>query len=183
MDIVDRNIEAYDDIYVQIKYNQYCKQVKYLLENHQKPHDRRYKQGFYVPNKPRKCVNIMETDEPQPIIWRSSWEKQFCEWCDRNDSVIRWGSELIKILYKNPLTNKMSYYVPDFYFESIEKDKKVHRYLIEIKPLKESNLSNSSNGYDKLMVAKNALKWQSAIIYCKKRGIEFKVLTDNFFNH
>ena len=75
------------------------------------------------------------------------------------------------------LRNRESFYIPDFYFEAIDRQKKLQKYLIEIKPMKESTLKESSNGYDKLMVAKNAMKWASAIQFCKKRGITFKVLT------
>ena len=123
-----------------------------------------------------KVINIMETSEPQPIVYRSGWEKQFAEWCDSTDAIIRWGSEVIRILYKDPIKNKMSFYTPDFYIEYLDNNKKLKKVLIEIKPLKETTLKESSNGYDKLMVAKNSMKWAAAINYCKKRDIEFKVM-------
>ena len=60
-DIVDRRLE------------QYVRTVKDHLSNGDKPHDRRYKQGYFVPRCPAKWINIMEREEPQIIIWRSSW--------------------------------------------------------------------------------------------------------------
>jgi hypothetical protein len=159
-----------------IRYKQYIALIEDKLKKHQKPHNRKWKQGFIIPKKPLKCINIMETNEPQPIVYRSGWEKQFAEWCDSTDAIIRWGSEIIRILYKDPIKNKMSFYTPDFYIEYIDNEKKLRKVLIEIKPLKETTLKESSDGYDKLMVAKNSMKWASAIEYCKKRGIEFKVM-------
>lgn len=177
MDLIDAR-PNYDESYGKARYVQYIKMIDEKLKNHQKPHDRRYRQGFFIPKRPFKCMNIMDTAELQPIVWRSSWEKQFFEWCDNTDAVIRWGSEIIKILYKNPIKNRMSFYEPDIYIEILNNEKKIKKYLIEIKPMKESSLKEASNGYDKLMVAKNALKWASAIQYCKKRDITFKVMTE-----
>lgn len=159
-----------------IRYKQYIALIEDKLKKHQKPHNRKWKQGFMIPKKPLKCINIMETNEPQPIVYRSGWEKQFAEWCDSTDAIIRWGSEIIRILYKDPIKNKMSFYTPDFYLEYLDNEKKLRKVLVEIKPLKETTLKESSDGYDKLMVAKNSMKWASAIEYCKKRGIEFKVM-------
>ena len=159
-----------------IRYKQYIALIEDKLKKHQKPHNRKWKQGFIIPKKPLKCINIMETNEPQPIVYRSGWEKQFAEWCDSTDAIIRWGSEIIRILYKDPIKNKMSFYTPDFYIEYIDNEKKLRKVLIEIKPLKETTLKESSDGYDRLMVSKNSMKWASAIEYCKKRGIEFKVM-------
>lgn len=159
-----------------IRYKQYIALIEDKLKKHQKPHNRKWKQGFIIPKKPLKCINIMETNEPQPIVYRSGWEKQFAEWCDSTDAIIRWGSEIIRILYKDPIKNKMSFYTPDFYLEYLDNEKKLRKVLVEIKPLKETTLKESSDGYDKLMVAKNSMKWASAIEYCKKRGIEFKVM-------
>lgn len=159
-----------------IRYKQYVSMIEDKTKKHQKPHNRKWKQGFFIPKKPLKVINIMETSEPQPIVYRSGWEKQFAEWCDSTDAIIRWGSEVIRILYKDPIRNKMSFYTPDFYIEYIDNEKKLRKVLIEIKPLKETTLKESSDGYDKLMVAKNTMKWASAIEYCKKRNIEFKVM-------
>ena len=51
--------------------------------------------------------------------------------------------------------------------------------LVEIKPMNQTKLSETSNGYDKLQFAVNQFKWASAIQFCKKRGIEFKVMGAN----
>ena len=177
MDVIDRK-PNFDMNYVNLRYKQYLKAVDDLYKKHQVPHDKRYKQKIFVPKRPIKCINIMETSEPQPIIARSGWEIQICDFLDKTDAVIRWGSEPIQILYPNPITRKMSKYIPDFYVEILNKDKKIDKYLWEVKPLKEAVLESTGNGYDRLMVAKNCMKFQSAIQYCKKRNMKFKVITE-----
>jgi len=162
-----------------IRYKQYVGIIEDKLKKHEKPHNRKWKQGFFIPKHPLKCMNIMETQEPQPIVYRSGWEQQFAEWCDSTSAIYRWGSEIIRILYKDPIKNKMSFYTPDFYIEYLDDLKRVRKVLIEIKPLKETSLKETSNGYDKLMVAKNSMKWAAAIQYCKKRDIEFKVMHEH----
>lgn len=162
-----------------IRYKQYVDMIKDKLNNHEKPHNKRWRQGFLIPSHALKWINIMETSEPQPIIYRSGWEKEFYEWMDKTPSIYRCGTEIVKILYKNPISNKMSFYIPDAYMEYLDAYKQPHKVLIEIKPLKETTLKESSNGYDKLMVAKNSLKWAAAIKYCKDRGIEFKIMHEH----
>ena len=163
------------------RYNKYKQMIEERIKKHQVPHNKKFKQGFYIPKRPLKCMNIMETQEPQPIIWRSSWEQKFCQFCDETQSITRWGSEILSILYKDPIRNKMAYYFPDFYVEYIDNNKALKKVLIEVKPLKEATLSEAKNGYDRLMVSKNAMKWKAAIEFCKKRGIDFKVMHEHNF--
>ena len=172
------NSRTFNSNEVNNKYSYYCKLVEEKLKNHQKPHDRRYHQGFFIPKRPIKCMNIMEVGDIQPIVWRSSWEEKFMEWLDSNDVVTRWGSEIISIPYKDPLKGKMSLYVPDFYMEYIDNQGTLQKYLIEIKPMSQSKLTEAKDGYDRLRIAKNAFKWAQAIKYCKKKGITFKVMTE-----
>lgn len=176
---INSGLQIYDDEYIKYKYSQYCRLIESKLKAHQKPHDRRYKQGFFVPRKPQKCINVMEMNEPTAIVYRSDWERKFAEKCDETDSIIRWGSEVVKILYKNPVKNRMSHYVPDFYIEYLDTNRCLKKMLIEIKPMSHSKLNENSNGYDRIQTAINMMKWASAIEYCKKRDIEFKVMTEN----
>ena len=144
------NSRTFNSNEVNNKYSYYCKLVEEKLKNHQKPHDRRYHQGFFVPKRPIKCMNV----------------------------VTRWGSEIISIPYKDPLKGKMSLYVPDFYMEYIDNQGTLQKYLIEIKPMSQSKLTEAKDGYDRLRIAKNAFKWAQAIKYCKNKGITFKVMTE-----
>jgi len=178
-DVLDCGVRLYDDDFVKFKYKQYCNLIKDKLKTHQKPHDKRYHQGFFVPSRPAKCINIMEMPEPTAIVYRSGWEQTFFQKCDETDAIIRWGSEIVKILYRNPIKNKMSFYVPDIYMEYLDKNKKLRKMLIEIKPMNQTKLKEASNGYDRLQFAINTMKWASCIEFCKKRGIEFKVMGAN----
>ena len=178
MDSIDSKITG-DLNYAATRYREYVALIEDKLRKHEKPHNKRWKQGFFLPQHPLKWINIMETQETQPIVFRSGWEKQFYEWMDSTPAIYRCGVEIIKILYKDPIKNRMSFYIPDAYMEYLDNLKRPRKVLVEIKPLKEASLKESSNGYDKLMVAKNAMKWSAAIQYCKKRGIEFKVMHEH----
>ena len=46
----------------------------------------------YKPTNPQKY-----TGNPNNIICRSSWERKFCQWADKKESVISWASEEINI--------------------------------------------------------------------------------------
>lgn len=179
MDIIDANRTHYSQEEVNRKFNYYKQLVDYKLKNHQKIHDKRYHQGFFIPKyHPERCMNIMEVDEIDVITYRSGWELKFLEWLDSNEAVTRYGSEIISIVYKNLLKGKTSFYIPDMYFEYIDNQGKLQKYLIEIKPMSQAKLSEAKDGYDRLRNVVNICKWESAIKYCKKRGITFKVLTE-----
>jgi len=138
-------------------------------------HNKQYHQGYFMPKNWQKCINVVET--MTPIIYRSGWERDFCQYLDENDAFVRWGSECVKILYPNPITGKMSFYHPDFVINYISKDGVYHKELIEIKPRNQAVLKETTNGKDRLEFAKNCLKWQSAIKWCEKRNMKFRVLT------
>ena len=70
------------------------------------------------------------------VIYRSSWELKFMRWCDSNPSVLEWGSETVIIPYRSPVDNNVHRYFVDFYIKIQDKDKKILKYLIEIKPEK-----------------------------------------------
>ena len=136
----------------------------------------RYHQGVFEPINKKKCLNYRYHLD---ISYRSSWEQKFYAYLDNTNSIIAWGVEIFQILYYDPIRQKQGIYVPDVYFEYIGVDKKIHRVMAEIKPKKEADITKASNGYDKLAYARNMCKWKSAIEYCKKRNIEFKVLTED----
>jgi hypothetical protein len=86
-----------------------------------------YKQGYYKLYNPNKYIG------PGPIIYRSSWEKKFCHWCDHNTEVISWVSEPFSIKYFNILDKKFHEYFPDFYLK-MNRDGIIEEYVVEIKP-------------------------------------------------
>lgn len=86
-----------------------------------------FKQGYYKPKNKEKYIGS------GPIIYRSSWERKFCYWCDHNKDVIFWASEPLAVKYYNILDKKFHKYYPDFYIK-MNKDNLIEEYLVEIKP-------------------------------------------------
>ena len=80
--------------------------------------------GKFIPRNPIKYLGDLKS-----IVYRSSYELKFMNWCDLNESVKGWASEEVAIPYRNPLDNKVHRYMVDFY---IQVDKK--KYLVEVKP-------------------------------------------------
>lgn len=133
-----------------------------------------FAKGKYTPkNKSKYVGNSLP-------MYRSSWELSFMQWCDRTDSILKWASEAIRIPYKNPLTNKQTVYVPDFFIQYIDKNNKMHFELIEIKPASQQLIEKVGRSkINQAMFIKNQAKWKAAQIYCKQQGIVFRVLNEH----
>ena len=58
-------------------------------------------------------------------------------WCDRNQNIIEWGSEEFFIPYRAP-DGKVRRYYPDFYIKVREQTGELKKYIIEIKPDKQT---------------------------------------------
>jgi hypothetical protein len=98
---------------------------------------------------------------------------------DNHPNVTQWASESIEIQYKNPLTGQSSIYIPDFLVIYTDKNGKKHGEIIEIKPLKEASIEHAKSKRDRAVLAINTAKWQAAIVWAKKRGLDFRVMTEN----
>lgn len=132
----------------------------------------KYHQNFFTPTNPEKYVG-------QNIpYFRSSWERKFMETLDTHPSIIQWASESIKIPYINPFTNKYSVYIPDFLIIYDDKHNVRKTEIIEIKPLKETTLSEARSQRDKASVALNMFKWKAATAWAKQHGITFRVMNE-----
>ena len=110
--------------------------------------------------------------------YRSSWEHAMMRFLDTNDQILQWASESIAIPYRNPLTGKMSQYVPDFLVTYRTKDNVMKAELLEIKPKKQSVIENKMRDVDRMIVAINYAKWDAATKWCKRQGITFRVITE-----
>jgi len=99
--------------------------------------------------------------------------------CDSHDNIIQWGSESVKIPYRNPLTGKYTVYVPDFLvlLEDSEGHQKLE--LWEIKPRKQTFVEEAKQPRDKAALAVNAVKWQAAQAWSSKHGAIFRVINEN----
>ena len=131
--------------------------------------------GIYRPTNPSKYAG-----DPKKIVYRSNWERRFMVYCDKNDDIIAWASEELYVPYKNPIDRKVHRYFPDF----IIKLKNGKRFMIEIKPRKQTMAPKPSKRKTKrylgeqLEYIKNRAKWQAAKAYCDDQGLEFKIFTE-----
>ena len=135
--------------------------------------------GKYYPSFPRKYKG-----DPNRIVYRSLWERKFMVYCDTSDAILEWGSEEIIIPYLSPVDGKIHRYFPDFYIKVQENTGKIKRYLIEVKPLKQTvkpkKPKRQTKGYirEAFEYARNQAKWKAAREYCADRMWEFKVITE-----
>jgi hypothetical protein len=134
-------------------------------------------QGVYQLKNPSKYVG---KGLPR---YRSGWEHSFFRFCDENDNVLQWASEAIAIPYRNPITGKMSNYIPDIFMTYRTKNNKVCAEIIEIKPRKQSLIEGRMTDRDRAVVAVNHAKWASATAWCKRAGLVFRVLNENDLFH
>ncbi len=135
--------------------------------------------GKYYPSFPRKYKG-----DPTNIIYRSLWERKFMVYCDKNTKILEWGSEEIALPYISPHDSRVHRYFPDFYIKVQENTGKIKRYLIEVKPLKQTvrpkKPKRQTKGYirEAFEYARNQAKWKAAREYCADRMWEFKVITE-----
>ena len=136
--------------------------------------------GLYKPLYPKKYRG-----NPSRIVYRSLWEKKYMKYCDHTSSILEWGSEEIIIPYRSPIDNRVHRYYPDFYIKVLEKSGKTSKYIVEIKPKKQTK---PPYGKDKrtvaykreaLTFAKNRAKWNAAEDFCEDRQMKFLILTED----
>ena len=130
--------------------------------------------GKFIPSNPQKYLgNTAPT-------YRSGWELTFMQFCDKNEHILQWASEPLRIPYRNPLTGKNTNYVPDFLVVYQNKYGKQIAEMIEIKPKKQSLIeSKVASARDRAIVAVNHAKWAAAMAWCKQSGITFRVVTED----
>lgn len=131
-------------------------------------------QGSYSPKNPQKYIG---NHNPK---YRSGWELTFMTFCDTHKNVLYWASEALRIPYKHPVTGKQTIYIPDFFVVYENKLGKKVAEVVEIKPKKQSLIeSKGASAKDRMIVAINHAKWQSAMAYCKSQGYIFRVITED----
>ena len=152
-----------------------------------------HRKGFFTPKNPLKYIG-----NPTEIMYRSSWELKFCNFCDHNDKIKKWASENVGIPYYDE-KGKIHRYYPDFYVEIIYDNdlEREERVFIEIKPEKEIKLDfinyeivelippkkKSLKAYENYeyqlkTYIKNRMKWNAAMKWCEKRHMKFILLSE-----
>lgn len=134
----------------------------------------KYYQGKYKIKNPHKYMGDINN-----IIYRSSWELKFLNWCDSNQHVIKFSSEEVVIPYISPVDNRPHRYFVDF--KIVLSTGKT--YLIEIKPAAQTVPPTGKKKTKRLLQETatflvNQAKWDAAEKFAKIRGWEFKVLTE-----
>jgi hypothetical protein len=135
--------------------------------------------GKYKPSFPEKY-----NGDPTNIIYRSLWERKFCVYCDLNENILSWSSEEKAIAYRSPIDGKIHRYFPDFLIKVKESNGTIKKYMIEIKPKKQTLPPPKPQRQTKKYIsevyeyAKNQAKWEAAKEWCEDRGYEFKVITE-----
>jgi hypothetical protein len=143
----------------------------------------RYLQGKYKVRNVEKYMG-----DPTNVIYRSSWELKFLNWCDNNPSVVSFSSEEIVIPYKSPVDGKYHRYFVDFMIKIRTKDDITKTYLVEIKPKKQTMPPEQKQRITKQYITEvvtwgiNQAKWKAAAEYCLDRGWEFKILSEKDLN-
>ena len=137
----------------------------------------KFAQGPYTVKNPAKYVG---KGVPR---YRSGWELSFMIFLDNNDNVMQWASESIQIPYRNPVTGKQSIYVPDFLITYRTRQNTLIAEVIEIKPKKQSIIESKMSNRDRMVVAINYAKWDSATKWCNRNGLKFRVITEQDLFH
>ena len=140
----------------------------------------KYHQGKYTPKHPEKYEG-----DPTMIIYRSSWELKFFNWCDGTSAIVKWSSEETVIPYVCPTDNRPHRYFVDAKVKVRDKTGNLKTYLVEIKPDRQTRPPAAPKRKTKQYInevmtwGKNEAKWKAATQYCLDRGWEFKILTEH----
>ncbi len=129
--------------------------------------------GIYVPRYPEKYLG-----DPTKIRFLSSWEHRFFQAADLNPNVLKWGSEEFKVHYFHPIKKKVCTYIPDIWMQYRTASGEIKTEVIEIKPHKQSVVSNNMSTYDKVQLVINHAKWTACKAICDAGGIRFRVVTE-----
>lgn len=118
------------------------------------------------------------------VVYRSLWELRFMKWCDNNEAILEWGSEIVVIPYVSPVDNKVHRYFVDFYIRVKNKNNEIQKYIIEIKPEKFTKPPPIPKKKTKQFIEEvftygiNEAKWKAAREYCEDRKMKFLILTE-----
>lgn len=140
---------------------------------------RQYVQGIFSPLHPEKYIG---GHRPRFL---SSYELKFMRFADNNPNVLKWGSENVVIPYLSPLDGRIHRYMVDNFLLLKTKEGQTIKYLVEIKPAKQTVAPKTKNRknkrsllYEQVMYAQNTAKWAAAKQWCIKNGCKFLILTE-----
>ena len=141
--------------------------------------DKRPYSGKFTPLNPQKYKGNVKN-----VVYRSSWERRFMGYCDKNKDVLEWGSEEIIIYYRS-IDNKIHRYYPYFYMKVRQPDGTYKKFIIEIKPKAQTRKPKKplreSRTYKNAVLTyeRNKRKWSTAYAWCNKHNMNFLILTED----
>lgn len=143
----------------------------------------KYIQGKFLLQNPQKYKGSL------PIFYRSSLELKTMRWLDNNTNVLSWGSESVVIPYQGP-DGKLHRYFVDFVCEMRRKTGEIEKFLIEIKPHKQtippvisSRKSEKTKLYESYNWAVNSRKWEAAKAWAESHKMRFLIITEKHLNN
>ena len=107
------------------------------------------------------------------------------KYCDLNKNILEWGSEEIVIPYRSPLDGRVHRYFVDFYIKVKDINNKIQKYLVEVKPKKQTKEPRVQKRMTKSYIrevteyAKNQAKWSAAKEFCDDRNYKFILITED----
>lgn len=139
-----------------------------------------YTQGKFKPKNPGKYNGDVTN-----IIYRSSYELKFMQYCDLSENILTYQSEEFYIPYISPIDGRYHRYFPDFFIKYKDKHGEIRKAVIEVKPkkdLKEPDKNpkrkTKSWVYQVKTWAVNQQKWSAARKFCDEKGWEFRIFTE-----
>lgn len=148
----------------------------------------KYVNGNYKPVNVEKYIGDINS-----IIFRSSWEFRFCQYCDLEPKILKWSSEPIYIEYWSPIDKKTHRYHPDYYIKVLKNDGSTEDWILEIKPrhqysseLKPKIVGNITEkklkAYNDQMKTwiTNRCKFDAAKRYAESIGYKFGAVDETF---
>ena len=155
------------------------------IQDFLKPRAGKIRQGYFKPANPDKYIG-----DPTKIVFRSSWEFKFLQWCDHSPTILAYSSEPVGIPYYSPLDKRGHTYYVDFYIVTKDNDGNEQKWIIEVKPNKyvappvSPKRMTDKQTANYLYAAKqyviNQAKFEAARDFAAQRGIKFGIITENF---
>ena len=151
--------------------------------------DGKWKSGKFTPQHTIKYIGDADN-----IIFRSSWERTFCHYCDVNPNIVKWSSEPLSIPYWSPIDKKEHKYFVDYYIQVKKKDGTIENWFIEIKPENQYDINmrpkeptgnitqQKIRAYNQKLKTwiTNRAKFEAATRYAENRGYRFGAINENF---
>jgi len=138
-----------------------------------------YRQGVFRPrNKEKYKGNVTN------IIYRSGWELKYMVYLDKHPDVLKWSSEELVVPYISPVDGRMHRYFPDF-IVWLRTPNGPKTLMIEVKPKTQTQEPKIQKRITESYVRKvmtsgvNQAKWKAAEEFCKDKGWEFTIMTED----